>query len=215
MAWHMIWYKISPFLISDKWVFAIYRALPDKTGGLNLRLGRGRRYFGWTIAVDGDLLVGGRAVLLGRRVAPKLVTFLVNLAAARVPVPVVHIAKAKCDRRPDHEGDLPFRQRAAAGHVARGGHPYDWESLDPTHRDRDETIGRTTIENLLPTRDCKRKETRGSNDHADVQALFEPGSVCAADDPPRRRRVSRLSRTITKIPCSSALSSVVTRERED
>lgn len=131
----LIWYKISSFLISDKWIFAIYQALPDKTGGLNLRLGRGRRYFRWTIAVDGDLLVGGRAVLLGRRVAPELVTFLVNLA--RIPVSVVHIAEAKCDRRPDHEGDLPFRKRAAAGYVARGGHPYDWESLDPTQRDRE------------------------------------------------------------------------------
>lgn len=97
------------FLISDKWIFAICQVLPDQAGDLNLRLGRGRRHFGWTVAVDGDLLVSRRTVLLGRRAAPEPVALrLVDLAAA-VPVPVVHVAEAEGDRCPDHEGELPFR----------------------------------------------------------------------------------------------------------
>lgn len=87
-----------------------FRNQADQVGDFNLRLSRGRRHFGWTVAVDGDLLVSGRAVLLGRRTAPELVAFrLVDLAAAAAPVPVVHVAEAKGDRCPDHEGELPFR----------------------------------------------------------------------------------------------------------
>lgn len=91
----------------DKWIFATYWALPDKAGDLNLRLGRGRRHF--AIAIDGDLLVGGRAVLLGRRAAPEPVAFRLVYLAAAVLVPVVHVAEAEGNRRPDHQGELPFR----------------------------------------------------------------------------------------------------------
>lgn len=94
---------------------------------LNLRLSIGGRHFRWTVAVDGDLLVGGRPVLLGRRrAAPKLITFRfgdpIATAAAVILVLVIHVAEAEGDRRPDHQGELPFWQRTAAGHATRGGH---------------------------------------------------------------------------------------------
>lgn len=102
---------------------------------LNLRLSTGGRHFRWIIAVDGDLLIGGRPVLLRRRrAAPELITFRfgdpIAAAAAGILVLVIHVAKAEGDRRPYHQGELPFWQRTAAGHATRGGHnSFDRELL--------------------------------------------------------------------------------------
>lgn len=182
------------------------RNLLDQVGGLNLRLGRGRRHFGWTIAVDGDLLVGGRTVLLGRRAAPEPVALrLVDLAA--VPVPVVHVAEAEGDRRPYHEGELPFRKRAAAGHAARAGHSYGRESLTARgqsrrdtrhHEDRDAEIKlRRSRFSLTDVRhEAARARGNAWSRRRSCGCVHSPDSILFASrgilsGRPRHRRVSR------------------------
>lgn len=51
-------------------------------------------------------------------------------AATVVLVLVIHVAETEGDRRPNHQGELPFWQRTVASHATRGGHnSFDQELL--------------------------------------------------------------------------------------
>lgn len=171
---------------------------------LNLRLSRGGRHFWWTVAVDGDLLVGRCPILLGRRrAAPELITFRfgdpIAAAAAIILVLVIHVAEAEGDWRPDHQGELPFWQRTAASHATRGGHnSFDRELLFARGHGYDVTpvprCRRPRISHRCNWRVCD-KTPSPSDDHADTRsgAYSRPGAVAAS----RCTRSSRSSSTKT------------------
>lgn len=153
----------------------------------NLQLSHRGRHFRWTVAVDGDLLIGGRPVFLGwRRTAPELIRRLADSIAAAtvVLVLVIHVAEAEGDRRPNHQGELPFWQRTAASHATRGGHnSFNRELLfvrGHGHHDATPVPRRrwSQISHRCNWRVCD-KTPSPSDDHADTRArLFQTWCRC-------------------------------------